>query len=92
METYWRGDAPEGLYSRLELYKAMSDLLWSLWSLIQHANDNPLDDFLTEAQERFGRCERRMNAPGFGRHLNVVRKNSLRWTAQNESAGRLRAE
>ena len=92
MEAYWRGGAPEELYSRLELYKAMSDLLWSLWGLIQHANDNPLDDFLTEAQERFGRCEERVHAPGFGRHLNVVRTDGREHIPQNESLGWLQAK
>jgi hypothetical protein len=33
-------------YSRLALYKTMSDLLWSLWGFIQLAN-NPREDFLT---------------------------------------------
>mgnify|MGYP003893009411 CR=1 FL=1 len=26
-------------------YKAMCDLLWTLWGVIQHANGNPADDF-----------------------------------------------
>ena len=76
VETYCDGVAPEKLYSRLEIYKALGDLLWSLWGLIQHANDNPLDDFLTYAQERFGRCEERMDSTGFGRHLDLVRVDS----------------
>lgn len=89
MEAYWRDDAPEEFYSRLELYKAMSDLLWSLWGLIQHANDNPLDDFLAEALERFGRCEERMHTPDFVRHLNVVRTGRQGHAVPNEFYGRL---
>jgi thiamine kinase-like enzyme len=81
MEAYWRGDVPEELYSRLEIYKALGDLLWSLWGLIQHANDNPLDDFLTYAQERFRRCEERMYAPDFGRHLDAVRADKRGYVA-----------
>lgn len=73
VEAYWHGDAPAEVYSRLELYKAMSDLLWSLWGLIQHANDNPLDNFLTYAQERFERCRKRMNTLEYEQHLQVVR-------------------
>jgi thiamine kinase-like enzyme len=92
MEAYWRGDPPEAFYSRLELYKAMSDHLWSLWGFIQHANDNPLDDFLTYAQERFGRCEERMDAPDFGRHLDIVRTDRREYVAQNEPVRWLRAE
>lgn len=75
MEAYCRGAVPEKLYSRLELYKALGDLLWSLWGLIQYANDNPLDDFLDYAQERFGRCEERVCSPGFGLHLDIVLEN-----------------
>lgn len=73
MEAYRGGAAPPALYSRLELYKVMSDLLWSLWSLVEHANGNPADDFAAYAQERFGRCRERIDSPGFGRHLKVVR-------------------
>jgi thiamine kinase-like enzyme len=76
VETYCDGVAPEKLYSRLEIYKALGDLLWSLWGLIQYVNDNPLDDFLTYAQERFGRCEERLYASEFGRHLDIVRMDS----------------
>ena len=81
METYRHGDAPEELYSRLEIYKALGDLLWSLWGLIQHANHNPLDDFFAYAQERFGRCAARMEDSDFGRHLNVVRMDTQGYVA-----------
>ena len=81
MEAYCHGDAPEELYSRLEIYKALGDLLWSLWGLIQHANRNPLDDFLTYAQERFVRCAGRMEDPDFGRHLDVVRMDNRGYVA-----------
>lgn len=83
MEAYWHDDVPEELYSRLELYKAMSDHLWSLWGFIQYANDNPLDDFLTYAQERLRRCEERMETPDFGRHLDVVRTDIQEHVAHN---------
>lgn len=74
LEAYWGGAAPPAVYSRLELYKVMSDLLWSLWALVEHANDNTAEDFATYAQERFRRCQGRIDSPGFGRHLKVVRK------------------
>ncbi len=76
METYYGGNpVPPALYSRLELYKTMSDLLWTLWGFIQHANDNPRDDFLTYAQERLERCKARMGSADFGRHLGTVRES-----------------
>lgn len=74
VETYCCGFAPESVYSRLELYKAMDDMLWSLWGFIQYANDNPAEDFLTYAQERFGRCRERVSDPNFEQHLDTIRK------------------
>ena len=72
VEAYCGGCAPQVLYARLELYKAMSDLLWSLWGLIQYANGNPSDDFLPYAQGRLERCKVRIGSEDFGRHLAVV--------------------
>ena len=73
MEAYYGAAAPLALYSRLALYKAMSDLLWALWGLIQHANDNPRNDFLTYALGRLRRCKTLMSSTDFGRHLDAVR-------------------
>jgi thiamine kinase-like enzyme len=72
VEAYCGGYVHSALYSRLELYKAMSDLLWSLWGLIQYANGNPSDDFLPYAQGRLERCKVRIGSEDFGRHLTVV--------------------
>jgi thiamine kinase-like enzyme len=72
MEAYCGGCAPPVLYARLELYKAMSDLLWSLWGLVQYANDNPSDDFFPYAQGRLERCKVRIGSEFFGRHLMIV--------------------
>ena len=73
IEAYYGADAPLALYSRLALYKALSDLLWALWGLIQHANDNPRNDFLSYALGRLGRCKALMGNTEFGRHLDAVR-------------------
>jgi len=72
IETYYGAGAPLALYSRLALYKALSDLLWSLWGLIQHANGNPRNDFLTYALGRLGRCKALVGSPEFGSHVNAV--------------------
>jgi len=58
---------------RTTVYKAMADLLWTLWGLIQHANDNPTDDYWAYSRQRFERCRRLMGAPDFGAHLRAVR-------------------
>ena len=57
---------------RMVLYKAMCDLLWTLWGLLQHAHNNPAEDFQAYAQKRFERCQKLMNSPGFDKHLAAV--------------------
>ena len=72
METYYGGPPPAALYSRLALYKTMSDLHWSLWAMVQHANGNPAEDFRTYATMRLERCKTRMGSADFGRYLAAV--------------------
>jgi thiamine kinase-like enzyme len=55
------------------VYKAMCDLLWTLWGVIQHANENPVDDFWAYAVGRFERCQALMATPAFGKHVEVLR-------------------
>ncbi len=57
---------------RVVIYKAMCDLLWTLWGLIQLANGNPADDFRAYADGRFARCKALMSSPAFARHLAAV--------------------
>jgi thiamine kinase-like enzyme len=56
------------------IYKAMCDLLWTLWGLIQHANNNPAEDFWAYSVNRFERCKALMRSPGFPAHLDAVRR------------------
>ena len=58
---------------RVVIYKAMCDLLWTLWGLIQLANKNPAEDFRAYADGRFARCKALMADPGFPDHLEAVR-------------------
>ncbi|TMV12616.1 choline/ethanolamine kinase family protein [Arenibacterium halophilum] len=58
---------------RVVIYKAMCDLLWTLWGLIQHADGNPAEDFWAYATGRFDRCKALMNASGFDDHVAAVR-------------------
>lgn len=70
----WFGRAPHPFdRGRVVVYKAMCDLLWTLWGLIQHADGNPADDFWAYALNRFGRCRKLMASPDFARHLDAVR-------------------
>ncbi len=74
MEAYFGGRPPADQAGRMVMYKAMCDLLWTLWGAIQHANDNPADDFKAYAGNRFARCQRLMGSAEFGRHLEAVRR------------------
>lgn len=72
MRAYFGGEARPGERGRVVIYKAMCDLLWTLWGLIQHANRNPVDDFWTYSLRRFERCKQLMAAPAFRHHLHSV--------------------
>ena len=73
LEAYFDGPPSPADRGRMVLYKAMCDLLWTLWGLIQHANGNPAEDFMAYAENRFARCRKLMNEPDFARHLAAVR-------------------
>jgi thiamine kinase-like enzyme len=62
---------------RMVIYKAMCDLLWTLWGLIQLANGNPADDFRAYAENRFARCKALVGHPDFARHLAAVRAGPM---------------
>ena len=72
LQGYFGGDAGATDRGRMVIYKAMCDLLWTLWGLIQHANRNPADDFWAYSLNRFERCKALMAEPQFARHLAVV--------------------
>jgi thiamine kinase-like enzyme len=73
MEAYFDGPPSAFDHGRMVIYKAMCDLLWTLWGLIQVANKNPVDDFWAYALNRFARCKALMADPAFARHLAAVR-------------------
>ena len=57
---------------RVIIYKAMCDLLWTLWGLIQLADGNPADDFWIYATERFERCKSLMQKTNFNKCVEAV--------------------
>jgi thiamine kinase-like enzyme len=73
MRAYFGGEPSAHDRGRVVIYKAMCDLLWTLWGLIQLANNNPADDFRAYADGRFARCRALMETPDFARHLASVR-------------------
>ena len=72
LRAYFGGEPPVHEVGRMVAYKAMCDLLWTLWGVIQHANGNPADDFWAYATGRFVRCATLMNDPTYARHLDHV--------------------
>ena len=64
--------------ARVTVYKAMADLLWTLWGFIQHADGNPTDDYWAYSTDRFERCKRVMGDGDFARHLAVIRSTDAR--------------
>lgn len=73
LSAYFGRPASAAERGRVVAYKAMCDLLWTLWGLIQHADRNPADDFWAYATNRFARCRRLMAQDDFARHLAAVR-------------------
>jgi thiamine kinase-like enzyme len=74
ISAYFGGEPPARDRGRIVIYKAMCDLLWTLWGLIQHAKDNPADDFWAYSVNRFERCKALMATPEFAQHVRVVAK------------------
>jgi thiamine kinase-like enzyme len=73
LRAYFGGEAPVRDRARMVIHKAMCDLLWTLWGLIQLANGNPADDFRAYADTRFARCKALMATDDFARHLRTLR-------------------
>ena len=65
IRAYFGGDPPVDQLGRMIAYKALCDLLWTLWGVIQHVNGNPADDFWAYAVGRFERCKTLMSNPDF---------------------------
>jgi thiamine kinase-like enzyme len=77
IRAYFGGEASPAERGRIVIYKAMCDLLWTLWGLIQNANKNPADDFWAYSLNRFQRCRALMATPDFQRHVASVAKGAL---------------
>jgi len=73
--AYFGGAPSVNDRGRMVLYKAMCDLLWTLWGIIQHVNKNPADDFWAYAVNRFERCKALMGRADFGTHIAAVAKD-----------------
>jgi thiamine kinase-like enzyme len=72
LRAYFDRDPNATEFGRVVIYKAMCDLLWTLWGLIQHADDNPAEDFWTYSTERFERCKALMQSSDFETHVRAI--------------------
>ncbi|NCF38199.1 MAG: phosphotransferase [Gammaproteobacteria bacterium] len=72
IRAYCGGEPSEADFGRMIIYKAMCDLLWTLWGLIQHSDGNPAEDFWAYSTGRFERCKALMSDPGFAQHVRAV--------------------
>ncbi len=67
--AYFDGQPTDQDRARMVIYKALCDLLWTLWGVIQHTNNNPADDFWSYANIRFQRCRELLLSPYFAHQL-----------------------
>ena len=64
---------PASERGRMVAYKALCDLLWTLWGVIQHVNNNPAEDFWAYAVGRFERCKALMSSADFDAQIAAIR-------------------
>ncbi len=72
MRAYFSGEPDAAAMGRMVIYKAMCDLLWTLWGLIQHSDGNSAEDFWAYSIGRFERCKALMADPAFEQHVKAV--------------------
>lgn len=72
LNAYFGGEPPADQVARMVVYKAMCDLLWTLWGVIQHVNQNPAEDFWAYATGRFERCRALMSSRDFAEHVATL--------------------
>jgi thiamine kinase-like enzyme len=72
LQAYSGGEPDAADRARMIIYKAMCDLLWTLWGLIQLANGNPAEDFRAYADGRFARCRKLMASEEFAGSLTTL--------------------
>lgn len=73
LRAYFNGEPPIDQVGRMVVYKAMCDLLWTLWGVIQHVNANTAEDFWEYAVLRFERCQALMATADFADHVAAIR-------------------
>lgn len=75
LRGYFGADVRPEDRGRMVIYKAMCDLLWTLWGLIQYAQKNPAEDFWAYSLTRFERCKQLMGTAAFATHLAAISRS-----------------
>lgn len=71
IETYF-DNFDEKKFARINLYKSMADILWTLWAAIQHHLSDLEFDFWEYGMNRFQRAMTALNSDDFSRWLQAV--------------------
>ena len=74
LRAYFGDEPPPDQRGRMTAYKALCDLLWTLWGVIQHVNGNPVEDFWAYAEGRFERCKGLMSSAGFDAQIAAIQR------------------
>lgn len=74
LRAYFGREPTPAELGRVVIHKAMCDLLWTLWGLIQHADNNTAEDFWVYATGRFERCKTLMRDTAFQGHVDAVQE------------------
>jgi thiamine kinase-like enzyme len=56
LHAYCGGDSPAEVRRRVDLLRGVTDVVWGLWALVQHADGNDATDFEAYAADRFTRA------------------------------------
>lgn len=72
LRAYFGGEPPPADRARMVVHRALCDLLWSLWGILQHVNDNPAEDFWAYGCNRFERCRELMATTRFAGSLAIL--------------------
>jgi thiamine kinase-like enzyme len=72
MRAYCGSEPSASQMGRMMIYKSMCDLLWTLWGLIQHSDNNPAEDFWAYSMGRFERCQQLMSSAEFEGYVRAI--------------------
>lgn len=75
LRAYFEGSGERATASdagRMQAFKAMSDVLWALWGMVQHADGNPAEDFHSYANGRLARALALMRGADYERVLAAI--------------------